>query len=285
MKASQAFAVLFLSGALSGCGTVVSVFCDSDVCGKLEPYSGTRLVANGHATQLDVPFSFVLDTALLPLTVPKMVVDRVIAPEAAAEAGTGTAQQKASPRLVTSLLSPAPFVADDSVVVYLVPMDDFPFEETARLARMLADDLQLNVKASPPMAYVAATPLNGGAQYPVDEILAETRTSGRRLLNAGDKVVLIALTRRDINDRAPGLNFLFSKHDLTHHVSVISTARMLPRTDRGQDRLYKMTKRTIGEQHFGMKRSTDRRDIMYAPILSLDDVDAMGREFLQGALR
>jgi len=34
-----------------------------------------------------------------------------------------------------------------------------------------------------------------------------------------------------------------------------------------------------------MKRSTDRRDIMFAPILSLHDAYTMGREFLQGTAR
>jgi len=34
-----------------------------------------------------------------------------------------------------------------------------------------------------------------------------------------------------------------------------------------------------------MKRSTDRRDIMFAPILSLHDVSTMGQEFPQGTAR
>ncbi len=34
-----------------------------------------------------------------------------------------------------------------------------------------------------------------------------------------------------------------------------------------------------------MKRSTDRRDIMFAPLLSPHDIDTMGREFLQGTAR
>jgi uncharacterized protein YceK len=29
-------------------------------------YSGTRAAAGGHATQLDIPFSFMADTLLLP---------------------------------------------------------------------------------------------------------------------------------------------------------------------------------------------------------------------------
>ena len=44
-------------------------------------------------------------------------------------------------------------------------------------------------------------------------------------------------------------------------------------------RTYKMTKREIGIVHFGYPRSTDVKDLMYSPIMSLEDVDRMGTEF------
>ena len=37
-------------------------------------------------------------------------------------------------------------------------------------------------------------------------------------------------------------------------------------------------KRAIGEMHFGWKRSSDSKDLMYAPIMSLDDLDHIGLE-------
>jgi uncharacterized protein YceK len=44
-------------------------------CGKLEPFSGTRAAAQEHGTQLDVPFSLIADVVLLPLTLPKALVE------------------------------------------------------------------------------------------------------------------------------------------------------------------------------------------------------------------
>ena len=65
--------VVTASAALSGCGTLCTA--TDPKCGKFAPFSGTRASANGHATQLDVPFSFLLDVVLLPITIPKAIMD------------------------------------------------------------------------------------------------------------------------------------------------------------------------------------------------------------------
>jgi len=37
-----------------------------------------------------------------------------------------------------------------------------------------------------------------------------------------------------------------------------------------------MTKRAIGEMYLGWKRSLDPSDIMYSPLMSLDELDKLG---------
>lgn len=44
---------------------------DGKGCAKFGPYSGTKAAAQGHGTQLDVPFSIVADTLLLPISIPR----------------------------------------------------------------------------------------------------------------------------------------------------------------------------------------------------------------------
>lgn len=203
--------------------------------------------------------------------------------------------QLAPPR-TAYVLAPQPAIARSGpparVQVYLMPLDDFPAGEATRMAQELADELHLTIEAIPPMASFGMIPLQGRTQFSADEVLRKTLAIGRQLEGANENVVLIALTRRDINDSVPRLNFLFSRHDLPRLVSVVSTARLelgrpeMPAGDQlVRSRLYKMTKRAIGEQYFGMKRSTDRRDVMYAPLLSLDDLDTVGRDFLQAVPR
>ncbi len=63
---------LLAAGLLADCGTLYTATAEK--CGSLYPYSGTAAAARGHATQLDVPFSLIADTLLLPYSLPKSLV-------------------------------------------------------------------------------------------------------------------------------------------------------------------------------------------------------------------
>lgn len=70
--------------------------------------------------------------------------------------------------------------------------------------------------------------------------------------------------------------------------SVVSLARLFsyvndaPVLDAAaQTRLYKMIKRSIGEHCLGWKRSTKIQDIMYSPIMSVQDIDEIGLQHLE----
>ena len=91
------------------------------------------------------------------------------------------------------------------------------------------------------------------------------------------------LTTRDINFRSATLRFVFSAHNPEINASVVSLARLYDYVDdkpvltqRSLLRLLKLAKRAIGEMRLGWKRSSDPGDIMFAPLMSLDDVDRMG---------
>jgi hypothetical protein len=152
--------------------------------------------------------------------------------------------------------------------IYLLPVDDFSYEFTDQLARKLSTELNLKVRASLPMGIGDLKDLPNSSQF------------------TNEKFVVIALTTRDINDRSQLLRFLFARNDMSTHTSVISIARMFATTPKVEGtqaqvglRIYKMVKRAIGEQYFGLPRSTSIADIMYAPIMSLEDIDAMGLDY------
>lgn len=132
------------------------------------------------------------------------------------------------------------------------------------------------------------SPFSDVSQYPAEDIIEQANQVGTRLLDRAEHSAFIALTERDINARARQLRFLFAQHDKDKRTSVVSTARMkygtatLPATpDQVFMRLYKMTKRSIGEQYFGYSRSGNIKDLMYSPIMSLADIDAIGTDFQQ----
>jgi predicted Zn-dependent protease len=170
--------------------------------------------------------------------------------------------------------------------IYLLPVDDFSYEFTDQLARRLSTELNLKVRASLPMGVGDRKDLPNSSQLATEDLIASAHEVGLRLPNTNEKLVVIALTTRDINDRSQSLRFLFARNDMSTHTSVISIARMFATTPKVEGtqaqvgiRIYKMVKRAIGEQYFGLPRSTSIADIMYAPIMSLEDIDAMGLDY------
>lgn len=170
--------------------------------------------------------------------------------------------------------------------VYLLPVDDFSFEFTDLLARKLSEELKIKVRASLPIGIGDISPLPKNSQLAIEDLIARAHNVGLRLDNTNEKLVVIALTTRDINYRSQSLRFLFASSNKATRTSVISIARMLASTSKVEGtqaqvaiRIYKMVKRTIGEQYFGFPRSADLSDILYAPIMSLEDIDAMGFDY------
>ncbi|HQU16381.1 MAG TPA: hypothetical protein PLO69_09800 [Gammaproteobacteria bacterium] len=170
--------------------------------------------------------------------------------------------------------------------VYLLPIGDFPYKYTVQLAHELSKELKIHVRASLPMGIGDMHPLPNQSQLAVRDILARAHEVGLRLPDTSKKLVVIALTTRDINDSSQSLRFLFARNDRITRTSVISIARMfgsttLAKSTRAQVglRIYKMVKRAIGEQYFGLARTSDISEIMYAPIMSLKDIDAMGLDY------
>lgn len=176
--------------------------------------------------------------------------------------------------------------SDGPVSVYIVPLDDFAVNDAVRLSRHLSQELGITVKATLPTGTMGLQPFPGTTQFPVEEIIEKSSPIIGRLPEKAANSAFILLTNRDINETARNFRYLFSWHDKTNHISIVSTSRMaLERgaasvnTDEIPPRLYKMTKRAIGEQYFRLPRSSDIRDVMYAPIMSVDDIDRMGSDY------
>jgi hypothetical protein len=45
------------------------------------------------------------------------------------------------------------------------------------------------------------------------------------------------------------------------------------------DRIYKLVKKSIGSQYYNLPLSTKLESVMYSPIMSVADLDAVGRDF------
>ncbi|AKU20230.1 hypothetical protein [Massilia sp. NR 4-1] len=191
-------------------------------------------------------------------------------------------------RAQTPATAPDPL---DTVAVYLVPTENFPEVFAANLARMLTRDTGIWVKASLAVPIAEMAPLAGSNQYAAEDFFEKLLPQTEKLPGVGRKTLFLLLTTRDLNTRSQNFRYQISYHNNLLNMSVISLARLFSYQD-GQPlmdvtaatRFYKMCKRTIGEARLGWQRSGDPSDLMYAPIMSIEDLDKIGLEHKGAAL-
>ncbi len=170
----------------------------------------------------------------------------------------------------------------DAVALYVIPTDGMPEDIAAGVARALTKDTGLWVKASLWAPSGIKEPMAGTNQYPAEDYFALGASMSRQLQDAGPRTYFIVLTERDINSRSRNLRFLFASHSPMARTSVLSAARLVYQQDGTPAplelvaaRMQKMLMRIVGEMKFGWQRSSDPADLMFAPIMSLDDIDRM----------
>ncbi len=170
----------------------------------------------------------------------------------------------------------------DAVVLYVIPTDGIPEQFAAGVARALTKDTGLWVKSSLLAPSGVNEPFAGTNQYPADDYLPLGATLSSRLRDAGPRTYFIVLTDRDINSRSLNFRFQYSFHSPMARTSVLSVARLLF-TKEGNPaplevvdlRVRKMLMRIVGEMKLSWQRSPDPADLMYSPIMSIEDIDRM----------
>lgn len=176
----------------------------------------------------------------------------------------------------------------DTVDVYIVPMEDFPEVAAVNIAKELSKELKTWVKSTVRFGDLKVSLLPGTNQLVSEDIIEKSQPTLKSLPEASQSTYFLILTTMDINSASAGFRFQFSTHSKELNTSVVSMARMIDYID-GQptitqasvSRLYKMTKRAIGEMHLGWKRSTNPQDIMYSPIMGIPDLDRIGTEHIE----
>lgn len=154
------------------------------------------------------------------------------------------------------------------------------------VARRLADATGLLVSPMLKTGLVERGPTGQAVPLAIEERSAGMVARLRGLY--GDAVVILVVAA-DLNDAPSNLNFVFAEHLEGTRVSVVSTARLglgLPTdpdgrptpeaAERAATRLHRLLLKTVGVQCLRLSRSTDITSAMYSPLMSLDDLDAIG---------
>jgi predicted Zn-dependent protease len=175
-------------------------------------------------------------------------------------------------------------IPEGPVDVWLMPLDGFPRAMVTSLARRFSSELHINVRAST-HAGTNRQMYSASGQMISEQVVRELSLAISRLYDTTPKTAYIILTSADLNGADGTTRFVFSTH-FPGRISVVSAARLsdafFGRPERQQiteERLYKIVKKSIGLQYYELPRSTKMQSVMYSPIMSLDDLDAVGTTF------
>lgn len=187
--------------------------------------------------------------------------------------------------VVTACSKPVDKSTDEPIEydLVVVPTEDFPVSEAWKLATTAAKDTGLKIKVVLPLGTRDWKPFPESTQYDPNALVTIALPAVERLKsNYGGKVYVI-LTCQDIGPPDGSLKFVFTQHDHTQKISVISTARIL--FDQNNDhtapnvvqtRLRKLFLRAVALQYYGLQRSADITDVTCLPLMSVSDLDQMG---------
>lgn len=186
------------------------------------------------------------------------------------------------PALSAQPSMPVPSSPVDRISIYVLPTDGIPEQLAVAIARELTEATGLGVKASGWMPSGDLQPFPDTVQYAAEDYIALGVPVTSRLRDASARTYFIVVTDRDINARARNFRFQYSLHAPMARTSVLSVARLLHNADGSAasrelvaERMRKMLLRIAGEMRLGWQRTADPLDLMYAPIMSIADVDRM----------
>ena len=170
----------------------------------------------------------------------------------------------------------------DTVNFYIIPTDDVSEQVAGQIARALTKETGLWIKSTLWAPSDVENPFPGTNQYPAENYFPMGARVARTLPEASARTYFIVLTNRDINSKTGNFRFQFSMHSPGANTSVLSFARLQHNMDGSPSstevvatRIGKMLLRIVGEMRLGWKRTSDPSDLMFAPIMSIEDIDRM----------
>ena len=165
----------------------------------------------------------------------------------------------------------------------IIPDQQVGRELGVAFARKVSVRTGLASKSTLP-APIDAARRNASGQIVCNDLLTliePTANRLRRQYDAPDALALL-LIGPDMNDASSAFRYMFSFHDAVSRISVVSLARLTlgadGRATNGKlfDRAFKLIMRAVAEQVYHRPRSLDPKSLMYAPLMGLDDLDAIG---------
>ena len=168
----------------------------------------------------------------------------------------------------------------------IVPTDGLPSLFLDGLRTRLAEQHKFEVLTTVQMALPTDTEIGTTGQHDIEKIGRAGWEVCHGISTSNEYCVV--LTNRDINVKNSGLRYLFSQH--RKGISVVSTARLSDANfgarlnlisapiiaERTISRTAKLINKGVGLGYYGYALSTNRNSVMFAPVMSLSDLDSVG---------
>ena len=180
---------------------------------------------------------------------------------------------------------PAPPLTPRGGPIYFVPLGTPDPPGLESLAAHLSRRYGLDIRILDPLTLDESVVDNRRRQL-IAEPLIDLMKRGYPAEAADSTAVLVGITTHDLYIAGyTTWRFAFSLRQ-EDRFAVVSTARMdnanlgKPSDPRLlETRLRKMVTKNLGIMYFGLEQSTNRRSVLYGPILGVDDLDSIGEDF------
>lgn len=193
-----------------------------------------------------------------------------------------------------AILAPADLASQERKLI-VIPTDGIPTLFLTSMRSRLKEQHGFEVLIAVQMALDSGWVINPDGQLDADQTAVQGLELCRRMSTNNEYCVV--LTNRDINTKNSGLRYLFAQHH--KGISVVSLARLSDANygvqlnllsvpiifEKTLDRATKMINKGVGLGYYSYALSTDKRSVMYAPIMSLADLDSVGTWYLDTEIR
>lgn len=170
--------------------------------------------------------------------------------------------------------------SNESVGIYLVPVWGTDRELMYYLQNTLQSQHKVRVKTTTEMGLDVQHFDQEHQQYIAEHIITSAADVAKSLIKDGRQTPVIVVVPGDMNSGKFRFRYLFSQHNVEKKISAVSLARINPASfgeqpDRAllSSRALKLVNKALGYHLYSYEPSSDLNNVMYGPIMGLEDLD------------
>lgn len=177
--------------------------------------------------------------------------------------------------------APKAQVASGLADVYLMPFYGFDESLAWKFANKLSDELGLRVRATTSLPFPKDALDASRKQFIAEKFYEPMARANLRIYDVKPSCVYIGLVRGSIFSHNAGYRFVFALY--SQNMAIVGDAEIGALGTAPDfvynERMLKILKRAIGKLYYNYRPSSDINSLMYSPLMSVKDLDAIGSNY------